>query len=61
MPKPFLVAEGFRSLPRLPNPSLTGLHQTHLGEVKQIPQVSLILLPIPQNVHGDGMKPYESI
>jgi hypothetical protein len=61
MPKPSLVTEGFRSLPRLPNPSLTGPHQTHLGEVKQIPQVSLILLSISENVHGDGMKPSELI
>jgi hypothetical protein len=61
MPKPFLVVEGLRSLPRLPNPSLTGPHQTRLGEVKQIPQVSLILLPFHENVHGGGMKRSEAI
>jgi len=36
VPKPLiLVVEGFENLPRFPNPPLTGLNLTRLGEVSK--------------------------
>ncbi len=61
MPKPFLGFEGFENLPRFPNPSLTGSHQTRCGEGEQILQVSVILRLILGNVHGAKLKRSELI
>ena len=60
-PNPSLVFEEFENLPRFPNPSLTGSHQTRCGGGEQILQVSAILRPILGNVHGANLKLSELI
>jgi hypothetical protein len=60
-PNPFLVFEGFENLPRFPNPSLTGSHQTRCGEGEQILQVNFIFRSILRNVHGANLKRSELI
>ena len=60
VPKPVLAFEEPENFP-FPGPSLTGLNLTRLGEVEQIPQVSLIVRLFPANVHGDSLKPSELI
>lgn len=59
-PNPSLGLEGSGDLPRSPDPYLLGSPgSARRGE--QILQASLILHPIPENVHGDTLKPSELI